>query len=293
VRVAAVDVGTNTVRLLVADVEDGAVRAVERGREITRLGQGVDAARRFTSEAVERTIAVIATFVERARVVGAERIRIAGTSAVRDASDRDGFVAQVRERAGCEMDVLTGAEEGRLSYLGATFELGDGTYAVCDIGGGSTELSTSEAFVSLDIGSVRLKERCLSGDPPSPSEVADAVAVIDDALAGIDLPEELTLVGVAGTITTLASVVLGLDAYDHDRVHRSSLSTSDVITWSDRLLAMTVEEIVSLGPVERGRADVLGGGALILRRVMERWSFGHVLVSERDILDGLVLDLVR
>jgi exopolyphosphatase / guanosine-5'-triphosphate,3'-diphosphate pyrophosphatase len=291
VRVAAVDVGTNTVRLLVADVDGPDVRPVERGREITRLGQGIDASRRFAPEAVDRTIAVVEAFVEHARRAGAERVRIAGTSAVRDAGDRDAFLTHVHERTGLEMDVLTGDDEGRLSYLGATFELDAGAYVVCDIGGGSTELSTSETSVSLDVGSVRLKERCLHTDPPTPSEIDHARTVIDDALDGVALPGDLRLIGVAGTITTLASVVLGLRAYDHDVVHRSMLGAADVAAWSDRLLSMTADDIVALGPVERGRADVIGGGSLILRRVMERWSFVSVLVSERDILDGLVLAL--
>jgi exopolyphosphatase/guanosine-5'-triphosphate,3'-diphosphate pyrophosphatase len=291
VRVAAVDVGTNTVRLLVADVDGRNVRAVDRGREITRLGEGIDAARHLAPPAADRTIAVIEAFVVRARAVASERIRLAGTSAVRDAGDRDEFVSRVRERTGLEMDVLTGDEEGRLSYLGATFELDDGNYVVCDIGGGSTELSTSTTSVSLDIGSVRLKERCLRSDPPSDAEIADARDVIDAALMDVGLADDLALVGVAGTITTLASVVLGLETYDHDRVHRSSLTASDVAASSDRLLAMTADDIAALGPVQRGRADVIGGGSLILRRVMERWGFDSVFVSERDILDGLVLDL--
>jgi len=292
-RVAAVDVGTNTVRLLVADVDGRDVTAVDRGREITRLGQGIDAARRFADEAVERTIGAIAAFVDRARTADSERVRIAGTSAVRDAGDRDAFIGLVHERTGVEMDVLEGAEEGRLSYLGATYELDAGEYVVCDIGGGSTELSTRGRSVSLDIGSVRITERCLRDTPPTSDQVADARGAIDEALAVVELGAGLSLVGVAGTITTLASVVLRLQVYDHDRVHRSTLSRSDVAAWSERLLAMTPDEIVALGPVERGRADVIGGGALVLRRVMERWGFDDVLVSERDILDGLVLDLVR
>jgi exopolyphosphatase/guanosine-5'-triphosphate,3'-diphosphate pyrophosphatase len=269
------------------------VRPVDRGREITRLGQGIDASRHLAPEAVDRTISAITAFAQRARRAGADRIRIAGTSAVRDAADRDDFLAQIRDRTDLDMDVLSGSDEGRLSYLGATFELEAGAYVVCDIGGGSTELSSSEVSVSLDIGSVRLTERCLTGDPPSTDEIADARSVIDTALGGVELPDGLRLIGVAGTITTLAAVVLGLRAYDHDRVHRSELTASDVASWSERLLSMTTDEIVALGPVERGRADVIGGGALILRRVMQRWSFDPVLVSERDILDGLVLDLVR
>jgi exopolyphosphatase/guanosine-5'-triphosphate,3'-diphosphate pyrophosphatase len=293
VRVAAIDVGTNTVRLLVADVDGRRVSAVDRGRRITRLGQGVDAERCFAADAVERTVDAIGGFAVRAREAGATPIRLAGTSAVRDAKDRQAFVALVRERCSLEMEVLTGRDEGRVSYLGATFELPDGDYVVCDIGGGSTELSTSSANISLDVGSVRLKERCLHGDPPSDTEIDAARSVIDAALDDVTFAVRGTLVGVAGTITTLTAVILGLVEYDHDRVHRSVVSRDDVDMWSTRLLAMTAEAIVAMGPVERGRADVIGAGSLILSRVMERFAFSEVLVSERDILDGLVLDLVQ
>jgi exopolyphosphatase / guanosine-5'-triphosphate,3'-diphosphate pyrophosphatase len=293
VRVAAIDVGTNTVRLLVADVRDGEVQPVERGRAITRLGQGVDAGRRLVPEAVVRTVDVIEDFARRAQESGAEAVRIAGTSALRDAADRDAFAALVLERSGSPLEVLPGAEEGRISHLGATLELDDGEYVVCDIGGGSTEVSMRDASVSLDIGSVRLKERCLHTDPPSPDQIDAARSVVDDALGAVGFDVSGTLVGVAGTITTLAAVILGLRTYDHDRVHRSRLSRARVVEWSERLLGMAAADIMALGPVERGRADVLGGGSLILRAVMERWGLDEVLVSERDILDGLVLDLAQ
>lgn len=292
-RVAAVDVGTNTVRLLVADVASGELRTVERGREITRLGQGLDASRHFAPQAVERTIGAIERFVAHARGAGSVRVRIAGTSAVRDATDRETFVALVRERTGIDMDVLSGEEEGRLSYLGATNGLGDGSYVVCDIGGGSTELSTSSRSVSLDVGSVRLTERYLRSVPPTDGEVEQARGSVRGALTGaeIDIPEEAKLVGVAGTITALTAVILGLTAYDTDRVHRALLQRGDVTATTRRLLTMTPEEIVALGPVEPGRADVIGGGATVLCVVMDELGFAEMLVSERDILDGLARDL--
>lgn len=294
-RVAAVDVGTNTVRLLVADVEAGTVHVVDRGREITRLGEGIDAARRFAPRAVDRTISVIERFVGLARDARCERVRIAGTSAVRDAADRDHFLRLVHERTGLEMDVLSGSDEGTLSYLGATFELDDGAYVVCDIGGGSTELSTATRSVSLDVGSVRLTERFLPSVPPTDAELDAARAFVVEQLAGAEpaVPAGTRLVGVAGTITTLAAVVLGLRTYDHDRVNRAVLRRHDVIRTTERLATMTPDQIIALGPVEAGRADVIAGGATVLCVVMESLRFDEVLVSERDILDGLVLDLVR
>lgn len=292
-RVAAVDVGTNTVRLLVADVASGELWTVDRGREITRLGQGLDASRHFAPEAVERTVRAIEGFVSRARDADADRVRVTGTSAVRDATDREAFVALVRERTGVEMDVLSGEKEGRLSFLGATFELDVGESIVCDIGGGSTELSTSARSVSLDVGSVRTTERFLRTVPPAPDEVAKARAFVRDLLVGadVDVPDSAKLVGVAGTITTLAAVVLGLVSYDADRVHRAVLGRDDVVDVTAQLLSMTPDEVVALGPVEPGRADVIGGGATVLCEVMDVFGFDEVLVSERDILDGIVLDL--
>jgi exopolyphosphatase / guanosine-5'-triphosphate,3'-diphosphate pyrophosphatase len=290
VRVAAVDVGTNTVRLLVADVDREGMHRVAHDRRITRLGQGVDADRRLAPAAIDRTIDAIDSFVRRASELDA-RVRIVGTSAARDAANADAFARLVNERTGLEFEVISGAEEGRTSYLGATTGLPSDDYVVCDIGGGSTELSTLDDAASLDIGSVRLKERCLRSDPPTSAEIETAVAAIDRALEDVQVRGRL--VGVAGTNTTLAAIVLGLRSYDSDRVHHAELVRDDVVEWSHRLLAMRADDIVALGPVERGRADVIGGGALILASIMKRFDFENVLVSERDILDGLVLDLAQ
>lgn len=296
-RVAAIDVGTNTVRLLVADVEDGKATHVERDREITRLGQGVDDQRRLDPDAVERTIEVVARFVGAGRDAGAERIRVAGTSALRDATDRESFAGLVADRTRHPLEILTGADEGRLSMLGATSTLPPGKiYVVCDIGGGSTEISTPSASVSLDVGSVRLKERYLRDDPPTPDQLRAARRAVEDAL---DVTTRLvisgyeTFVGVAGTITTLAALVAGQKTYDRQAVHGTVLRRDQVMAWTGKLMSMTTAEIVELGPVEPGRADVLAGGVLILKRTMLRFLFEEVLVSENDILDGLVLDLAR
>ena len=296
-RLAAVDIGTNTVRYLVADVSGTDLGEVERGLEITRLGQGVDADRRLHPDAVERTLDAIERAVDAARAAGARHLRIAGTSALRDAADRNAFVGAVAERTGVQLEILTGAEEGRLSMLGATAGLPpEGTYVVCDIGGGSTELTTAASTVSLDVGSVRLKERFLASDPPQQAEIAAAAAAVDEALedaGSLLIGGYETLVGVAGTITSLAALAAGLRAYDRDVVHGSVIDRSTVVEWTGRLLRMTAARVQQLGPVEAGRADVLAGGALILERVMLRFQFDRVLVSERDILDGLVLDLNR
>ncbi len=295
-RLAAIDVGTNTVRLLVADSSAAGlarIEAVERRRQITRLGQGLDAVGRLAPDAIVRTVDAIGDFAAVARRAGADRIRIAGTSAVRDAADRDAFMALVVERTGVELELLSGVEEGRISYLGATAGLEAGEYVVCDIGGGSTELSVAGDSVSLDIGSVRLRERCLHGDPPTSAEIEDARAVVNDALGRVGDALRGSFVGVAGTITTLTAIVLRLTVYERDLVHGAEVSREDVTRWSERLLSMSAQDIVALGPVEPGRADLIGGGSLILASVMDRWSFDHVLVSERDILDGLVLDLVE
>jgi exopolyphosphatase/guanosine-5'-triphosphate,3'-diphosphate pyrophosphatase len=293
VRIAALDVGTNTVRLLVADAEGGHVTDVERGRDITRLGQGVDATARLHPDAIVRTVDSIEGLVRRARDAGAVHVRIAGTSALRDAGDREAFSSLVLERTGIELEVLAGGEEGRLTYAGATSELGPGLFVVCDIGGGSTELCTRDDAVSLDVGSVRLKERFLHDDPPATGEARAARTFVDELLRNVAIPEGASLIGVAGTITTVAALVLGLHEYDSAVVHGSVLSRGDVAAMSERLLDSSAAQIVASGPVEPGRADVIGGGSLVLRAVMERWGFERVLVSERDILDGLVADLVQ
>jgi exopolyphosphatase / guanosine-5'-triphosphate,3'-diphosphate pyrophosphatase len=292
VRLAAIDVGTNTVRLLVADASEGKLERVDHARVVTRLGEGVDANRRLQPKPVVRTLQAIGLFAERARDVGAEQIRIAGTSVLRDAADRDAFAREVLERTGVSFEVLSGDQEGRIAYLGATSELPDGNYVVCDIGGGSTELATSRSATSMDIGSVRLRERCLLTDPPEPHEIAHARSVVETVLEHVDVPERHALVGVAATVTTLAALALGLESYEADKVHLTRTSRADVERWSNKLLEMSAEQIAALGPVERGRADLIGGGSLILALVMEGYGFEEVLVSERDILDGLVLDLI-
>jgi len=300
-RVGVVDVGTNTVRLLIADVTKGNVKEVERARAFTRLGKGVDARRRLDPVQSKVTLDEIASYVDKAKAAKAQKIRIAGTSALRDAEDSMQFTYAVLERTGHELEVLRGLDEGKMSFFGATSDLPAGTYMVCDIGGGSTELTVGRegptATVSLDVGSVRLKERVLRTDPPTASQVQSVYSRIKDDLDKTSFELMVTgkeaLVGVGGTITTLAAVVLGLRSYDSEKVHHARLTAPDVGRAVERLRRMPVHEIRRLGAVESGRADVITAGALVLRFVMERWDYGEVIVSERDILEGLALDLAR
>lgn len=289
-RLAAIDVGTNTVRMLVSE----GAEPVERGLRITRLGKGVDRTGRLETASIERTREAVAVFVARARELGAERLRVAGTSALRDATNADAFASAVRDATGIPLEVLTGTEEGRCAYAGATSWLGGGSYVVCDIGGGSTELITRTAVESVDVGSVRLRERFVPSDPPAAAEIESARRAVRDAI--VPAVERLALhaeelVGVAGTITTLAALVRGLDAYDPDVVHGSRLSSQDVSAWAERLAGASVTEVRALGPVEEGRADVLVTGVIVLDEVMRATGAPSLVVSERDILDGLVLDL--
>jgi len=296
---AAIDVGTNSVRLYVADASGVTPVQLDRDLVITRLGEGVDRSGRLGAEPLRRTVAAVADYHRRATALGAERIRIAATSAVRDASNRDEFLAAVREATGSDGEVLTGDEEARLSFLGATAELSDGApFLVLDIGGGSTEFVVGDRVVdkaiSLDVGSVRLTERHIRHDPPVVMEIeslrgeADAAAAEAKRVVG---GSARTLVGVAGTITTVAAAALNLSGYDRDAIHHARLTASRVRSVAARLAAMTSEERRSLPAMPRGREDVIVAGGEILLAVMDGFRFGDVLVSEADILDGLVLEM--
>ncbi|MDP9865010.1 MULTISPECIES: Ppx/GppA phosphatase family protein [Streptosporangium] len=310
-RVAAIDCGTNSVRLLIADIEADTLTDVERLMEIVRLGEGVDRTGRLAPEALERTFAAMRRYAELIDRHGARAVRVVATSATRDAANRQEFVDGVREIFGVEPEVVTGAEEAELSFVGATRDLvrlspetglptPDGTrppYLVVDIGGGSTEFvlgSTHvEAALSVDIGCVRLTERHLreAGSPP-PAEVVEAVvADIDEALDRVsgEIPVEraLTMVGLAGSVTTVAGIALDLPGYDPDKIHHSRIPANQVQKVSERLLEMTHDERAAIGVMHPGRVDVIGAGALILARIMERYGFTDVVVSEHDILDGI------
>jgi exopolyphosphatase / guanosine-5'-triphosphate,3'-diphosphate pyrophosphatase len=309
-RVAAIDCGTNSIRLLVAEPDPGGgLREVDRRMEIVRLGQGVDATGRFADEALERTFAACDTFAALLRDLGARGLRFCATSAARDADNGDEFMAGVLARLGVWPDVLSGDDEAALSYDGATRGLDPAAlpppYLVVDIGGGSTEVVLGDghgrvrAAESVDMGSVRMTERHLAGDPPTAGQVEAAVADIDGVLDRLAVPlgQARTLVGVAGTITTVAAMVLDLPAYDRTRIHHARIGVDGVAEARRRLLAMTRDARRALPFMHPGRADVIGAGALILDRVAQRVVGGlespEVLVSEHDILDGIAWSLTE
>jgi exopolyphosphatase/guanosine-5'-triphosphate,3'-diphosphate pyrophosphatase len=314
------DVGTNSTRLLVADVDGGRVLA-EHAREmvITRLGKGVDRTRRFDPEALKRTLSVIEDYAATCERLGVDAVRLAATSATRDATNAGEFVDGVRRILGVGPEVLSGAEEAAASFLGATYDL-DGQprrwTMVFDIGGGSTEFmdglpggrdagdggvaAAVPEVRSLDIGSVRLTERHIANDPPTPDEIAavraDAEAVMADVVP-LFAPRieagELHVVGVAGTVTTVAAIAFGLDRYDRDRVHRSTLTAEQVAATAGRLCAMTVAERAALPVMPKGREDVIAAGALILDAICRLLGLDAFQVSETDILDGILLGLAE
>ncbi|MFR9724772.1 exopolyphosphatase [Streptomyces sp. MS19] len=303
--VAAIDCGTNSIRLLVArtDRDTGLLTDLDRRMEIVRLGQGVDRTGRLAPEALERTFAACRAYADaiRAHGVPPERVRFVATSATRDAANRDDFTRGVREILGVTPEVVTGDEEAALSFTGATRELARDTYLVTDIGGGSTEFVLGAGGVraarSVDIGCVRLTERHLTGDdgavadPPSAAQAAAMTADIDAALdlaaERVPLTEAGTLVGLAGSVTTVAAIALGLTAYDPGAIHHARIGVGQVGETTDRLLAATHAERAAIPVMHPGRVDVIGAGALILRRVMERTGASEVVVSEHDILDGI------
>ena len=309
-RVAAIDCGTNSIRLLVADVavpdsasgagQTGELIELDRRMTIVRLGQGVDRTGRLAPEALERTFAACRAYADVIKELGAERVRFVATSASRDAENRDEFVAGVLDILGVEPEVISGDQEAEFSFTGATSELdGDDRYLVVDIGGGSTEFVVGnrhvEAARSVDVGCVRLTERHVRHDPVSAEEIA---AIRADVRAALDLAEETvpiaqaeTLVGLAGSVTTVAAIALGLPAYDSEKIHRARISYEQVVEVTDRLFASTHDERAAIPVMHPGRVDVIVAGALVLREIMERIGAREVVVSEHDILDGIALSV--
>ncbi|QNN51612.1 Ppx/GppA phosphatase family protein [Nocardioides mesophilus] len=304
-RVAAIDCGTNTIKLLVADLdrETGTEHELVREMRMVRLGQDVDRTGRLADAALARVFAAIEEYGAVLDAHHVDVLRFCATSAARDAANAEVFVAGVRERLGVQPEVVTGAEEAQLSYDGATRSFGDrelpGPVAVVDIGGGSTELILGDpvtghvaAARSLDVGSVRMTERLMPSDPPTAAELAAARGAVDDALDtlpghGVHLDSTASLVGVGGTITTVAAAVLDLPHYDRTAIHHADLPVAAVHEVTERLLAMSVEQRRGLPFLHPGRADVIGAGALILDRVLSRVPVQRLLVSEADILDGI------
>ncbi|MEV4614439.1 Ppx/GppA phosphatase family protein [Kitasatospora sp. NPDC049258] len=303
-RVAAIDCGTNSIRLLIADLDPatGEITDLDRRMVINRLGQGVDSTGRLAPEALERTFAACREYAAliTAHGVGPDRIRLTATSASRDAENAEEFTAGVREILGVEPEVITGEEEAHLSFLGATKELA-GTdlptpYLVVDLGGGSTEfvlgIQDVQAARSVDIGCVRMTERHFtSAELPTLGQIsrakADIRAALDLAAESVPLDAAGTLVGVAGTVTTVAGIVLELPAYDSERIHHSRLTLDQVREVTGRLLSSTHAERAAIPVMHPGRVDVIAAGALVLLEVMERTGAADLVVSEHDILDGI------
>ncbi|MFD3327146.1 exopolyphosphatase [Streptomyces sp. NPDC058701] len=308
-RVAAVDCGTNSIRLLVADVDPATGELVELDRRMTvvRLGQDVDRTGRLAPEALERTFAACRAYAAVIRELGAERVRFVATSASRDAENRDDFVRGVLETIGVEPEVISGDQEAEFSFTGATRELAGRDdlatpYLVVDIGGGSTEFVVGDDRVraarSVDVGCVRMTERHLVvdgrvTDPPTPEQVAavraDIEAALDLAAATVPLAQARTLVGLAGSVTTVAAIALGLPEYDSAAIHHSRVSYDRVREISERMLASTHAERAAIPVMHPGRVDVIGAGALVLLAIMERTGASEVVVSEHDILDGIAI----
>jgi exopolyphosphatase / guanosine-5'-triphosphate,3'-diphosphate pyrophosphatase len=305
-RVAAIDCGTNSIRLLIAETdEQGALVDLDRRMTVVRLGEGVDRTGRLSDAALSRTFAACEDYARLIEAADAEAVRFVATSASRDAENRDAFVDGVRQRIGVVPEVVTGSQEARLSFEGATRGLlsaatGAAPYLVVDIGGGSTEFvlgtDAPEAARSVDMGCVRLTERVLHGDPPTPDEVEQATVIIDGLIeqAANDMPLEraATLIGLAGSVTTVAALALGLPEYDSSRIHGSVISAGQVHRVTQDLLAMTRAERAALRVMHPGRVDVIGGGALVLDRIVQRVGVDEVLVSEHDILDGIAWSLL-
>ncbi|MCV7245823.1 Ppx/GppA family phosphatase [Mycobacterium mantenii] len=309
-RFAGIDCGTNSIRLLIADFDGGRLRDVHRETRIVRLGQGVDATGEFAADAIARTRAALTDYAALIKEHGAQRVRMVATSAARDVANRDAFFAMTAEVLGAVLpgavaEVITGAEEAELSFRGAVGELDSaaGPFVVVDLGGGSTEIVVGADVVtasySADIGCVRLTERCLHSDPPTPEEVAAAREVVRErlevALGVVPVEGAKTWVGLAGTMTTLSALAHDLTTYDSAAIHLSRVPGDDLLSVCERLIGMTRAERAALPPMHEGRADVIGGGAIVVeelaRELRARAGIDELTVSEHDILDGIVLSI--
>jgi exopolyphosphatase / guanosine-5'-triphosphate,3'-diphosphate pyrophosphatase len=309
-RVAAVDCGTNSIRLLIADMVDGRVREVHREMRIVRLGQGVDATGQFAPDAMARTRAALTDYAELMRSHGVAKVRMVATSAARDVANREEFFAMTAEvlgtvAPGAVAEVITGTEEAELSFHGAVdeFDPASAPFVVVDLGGGSTEVVLGsravDASFSTDIGCVRLTERCLHSDPPTAVEIAAAREVVreglGEALRVVPVERAHTWVGVAGTMTTLSALAQRMTTYDADAIHLSRVGFRELLAVCDELIAMTRAQRAALGPMHEGRVDVIGGGAIIVEELAyalgNRAGIDSLVVSEHDILDGIALSI--
>jgi exopolyphosphatase/guanosine-5'-triphosphate,3'-diphosphate pyrophosphatase len=300
-RVAAIDCGTNSIRLLIADIEGNNFREVLRTMEIVRLGQGVDETGQFHPDAIARTLAAVDLFAIEIAKRGVQKIRFCATSATRDATNRHLFVDGVRERLGIEPEVISGEEEAALSFTGAIqdFQSSDGPFLVVDIGGGSTEFvfgtTEVEAAKSVNIGCVRMTERHFATDPATQAQIDSARADIEEAIAKaaaiVPITKAKTLIAVAGTATTVAAAALNLSEYDRYAIHLSRISAKQVHEASQMFLIKTREERLALGYMHPGRVDVIPAGALVLSQIMKATGATDFVASESDILDGIARSL--
>ncbi len=301
-RVAAIDCGTNSIRLLIADVSNGNFHEVLRTMEIVRLGQGVDQNKAFHPDAIARTLTAVTLFQDQIASKGVEKIRFCATSATRDATNRNLFIDGVRDILGVEVEVIPGEEEAALSFIGATKELdqSNGPFLVVDIGGGSTEFVYGDKKVisakSVNIGCVRMSERHLNTQPPSTAQISQAIVDIDIAITQaasvVPITTAKTLVAVAGTATTVAAAALNLPEYDRHVIHLSKISAPAVHKVAGSFQAMSKDEISSLGYMHPGRVDVITAGALVLSRIMAATGASEFVASESDILDGMAWSLI-
>ena len=301
-RVAAIDCGTNSIRLLIADVEGSNFREVFRDMEIVRLGQGVDKTGQFHPDAIVRTLAAVDKYALEIAKRGVEKIRFCATSATRDATNRALFIDGVKERLGIEPEVIAGEVEAALSFHGATkdFDKSEGPFLVIDIGGGSTEFvfgtDSVEAARSMNIGCVRMAERHFTGDQPDPGQIASAIEDIDEAIAQaaktVSITQAKTVIMVAGTATTVAAAALDLSEYDRYAIHLARIPATRTHEISQQLLRETREQRAAHGYMHPGRVDVIGAGSLVLDRIMKASGATEFVASESDILDGMAWSLV-
>jgi len=302
-RVAAIDCGTNSIRLLIADITGDNFKEVLRTMEIVRLGQGVDQNKAFHPDAIDRTLKAVELFRDQIASKGVEKIRFCATSATRDASNRNLFIDGVRDILGIEVEVIPGEEEAELSFIGATKELrqSDAPFLVVDIGGGSTEFVFGSEKVdfakSVNIGCVRMSERHLNTQPPSMAQIAQAIVDIDIAITQaatvVPITTAKTLVAVAGTATTVAAAALELTDYDRHLIHLSRISSDKVHKVSASFQSMNKDQIASLGFMHPGRVDVITAGSLVLSRIMAATGATEFVASESDILDGMAWSLIK
>jgi exopolyphosphatase / guanosine-5'-triphosphate,3'-diphosphate pyrophosphatase len=302
-RVAAIDCGTNSIRLLIADIDGNNFREVVRDMEIVRLGQGVDETGQFHPDAIARTLAAVDKFAAEIAKRGVEKIRFCATSATRDATNRHLFVDGVRDRLGIELEVISGDEEAALSFAGAIKDLdpSKGPFLVVDIGGGSTEFvfgtSTVEAARSVNIGCVRMTERHFASDPATPEQIeaarSDIQAAIAQAAAVVPITKAKTLVAVAGTATTVAAAALDLPEYDRYAIHLSRISAQQTHDAATMFATSSREQRLALGYMHPGRVDVIAAGSLVLSEIMKATGASEFVASESDILDGMAFSLAR